>query len=217
MAARKKTEVGQVTIKAPNFVTLEIPIVGTAPLVSNNFSQEVRNSIEAEMAGGAPAKTANKKKIKEAKDFEKQFQGSLHRGESGEYGMPASSFRAAMIRACAFLGVEMTLAKGCVFIEEDCFEAGTQTPLVVLDSVPIMSVDPVRLGTSMGMVARGRYPVGWKVNLKIRYDADRFSHDTIANIVARAGISVGIGAGRPFSTMSAGQGWGTFRIDTEQA
>jgi hypothetical protein len=32
------------------------------------------------------------------------------------------------------------------------------------------------------------------------------------NLISRVGEQVGIGAGRPDSKMSAGQGWGTFRL-----
>jgi len=34
----------------------------------------------------------------------------------------------------------------------------------------------------------------------------------VTNLLARMGMQVGIGAGRPDSTDSAGMGWGTFRI-----
>jgi hypothetical protein len=35
------------------------------------------------------------------------------------------------------------------------------------------------------------------------------------NLLDRAGQQVGIGAGRPFSKKSVGQGWGTFSVDQQ--
>jgi hypothetical protein len=47
------------------------------------------------------------------------------------------------------------------------------------------------------------------------YDADQFTLEDVSNLLARAGMQVGIGEGRPDSKMSAGMGWGTFRIAAE--
>ena len=52
----------------------------------------------------------------------------------------------------------------------------------------------------------------WGVKLRMEYDADQFTASDVVNLIARAGIQVGIGPGRPFSKMSYGMGYGTFRI-----
>jgi len=66
--------------------------------------------------------------------------------------------------------------------------------------------------------ARGSWPPGWRCTLRIKYDADSFTPSTIANLIVRAGISIGVGAGRPFSSHSCGMGWGTFELyDKEEA
>jgi hypothetical protein len=46
----------------------------------------------------------------------------------------------------------------------------------------------------------------------LQFDGDFMSVDSAVNLLHRAGVNVGVGAGRPFSKMSAGQGWGTFEI-----
>ncbi len=60
--------------------------------------------------------------------------------------------------------------------------------------------------------ARPMWPEGWRANVTFRWDADQFSATDVANLLARAGIQVGVGEGRPDSKMSAGVGWGQFEI-----
>lgn len=202
----------QITIKAPNFKVLNIGIVGTAPFVSNNFSHEAEEMMKADQAAGAQAKQGKAKK--EPKDFDKGFHGSRHISEEGWDGIAATAVRASMIRACSMVGIEMTKAKQCFFVLADGFEKARATPLVkITKGTPERFDSYVRNANgSADIRARARWAPGWEARLRIRYDADMFSPEMVANLIQRAGISVGIGAGRPFSTMSAGCGWGTFEI-----
>lgn len=60
--------------------------------------------------------------------------------------------------------------------------------------------------------SRARFAPGWECVVPIKYDADFLSAESVSNLLNRAGISVGVGAGRPFSTMSVGQNWGTWEL-----
>jgi hypothetical protein len=210
--AKKKTETKDIRITAPNYHVLKTTLVGTAPFVSNNFAQEAEDEMREKQEAGQSAKTGGKNR--EAKDFKKGFLGSLHESEDGWYGIPATAFRAALIRACAVVGVEMTKAKMCVFVEADGYEKGRGTPLVkIVKGKPEQFISPVRNANgSIDLRSRAKFAPGWEVTIRVRYDADLFKQEMIANLINRAGISVGVGAGRPFSTASAGQGWGTFEI-----
>jgi hypothetical protein len=53
------------------------------------------------------------------------------------------------------------------------------------------------------------------VNVTVQFDADMITAQSIVNLLDRAGKQVGIGAGRPFSKKSVGQGWGTFSVDQQ--
>jgi hypothetical protein len=214
MAAKGKgkVETSEIVITPPNFQVLETTLVGTSILVSNNFAQEVVDQMAADQALGSQAKGAKGKRA--AKDFEAGYRGSMHFSVEGWVGMPATSFRAAMIRACSTCGIEMTRAKMCFFVLADGYETKRGTPLV-----KITKGEPERFDSyvrnangSADIRARARWAAGWECSLRVRYDKDLFSAETVANLIQRAGISVGIGAGRPFSTMSAGQGWGTFEL-----
>lgn len=211
MAAAKK-QATEIKITAPNFQILNATVKGTAPYVSNNFSGEAQEMMQSAQEAGATAKTGGKKR--DPKDFDKAFEGSLHKSEKGWYGIPATAFRNALIRACAVAGVEMTKAKMCVFIEADGYEEGRGTPLVqITKGKPVKFIAPARNANgSIDLRSRGKFEPGWEASLRVRFDADLFTSEMIANLINRAGISVGVGAGRPFSKDSAGVGWGTFEI-----
>lgn len=227
MAFGKKADI-EIVIKAPELVVANIPIIGTAPYVSNNFGYEAREMMKAEMELGSVESKKRKKQADNAKppkDFEKGFHESMHLAVSDEkgapipeklrwYGIPATAFKAALVRACSVCGVEMTKAKMCVFVMPDGFEKEGAPLVKFTKGTPIKFESYVRNANgSPDIRARGRWDTGWKANLRVRYDAGLVSQETIGNLIVRAGFSVGVGAGRPFSKDSVGQGWGTFEIE----
>jgi hypothetical protein len=208
-AATKETV--QFTITAPNFKILQTTLVGTAPYISNSFADEADN-MAADQALGEKAKTGRAKKP--PKDFEKGFRNSLHRSKDGKwYGIPAMAFKQALVRACSVAGIEMTKAKMCLFVLADGSGDDGAQLVRFTKGKPEMVKRPVRNANGGPDIrARGEFDAGWECVLRVKYDADLFSLENVANLINRAGISVGVGAGRPFSTMSCGIGCGTFEM-----
>ena len=209
-----KKETREVTIKAPRFKTVEFKLRGNAPLVQNAFSQKAREEMKAKQEAGSQAKS---KKVRVAKDFYKAYEESMHISKEGWNGIPASSFRAAMISACRIVNYKMTLAKMGIFIKADGFDRNEGTPLVrITKGEPHYCEHHVRLETGVADIrARAMFDEGWECILKVRYDEDMFSLDDISNLLMRAGEQVGIQEGRPDSKKSTGMGWGTFEIVSE--
>lgn len=201
-----------VVIRPPNYQVAVHTIAGDVPLVLNNFSEEAKRHMQENMELGSKSKQTKAKK--EPRDFEAEYKGSMHVSTEGWYGIPCSAFRSALIRACSTCGVVMTQAKMCIFIEADGFEEVTGKPLVkITKGKPAKFIDYVRNSNgSPDLRARARWAPGWEIKLRVKYDADLYSLSTVTNLLTRAGVSVGICAGRPFSSNSAGQGWGTFTI-----
>jgi hypothetical protein len=217
MAFGKKNEgLQQVTIKAPNFQTVKVTIMGTAPYVTNNMSIVAETAMREGM-GSQVDKAAKKKRP--AKDFEADYKGSMHFDSvEGWVGIPAAALRASMIRACSTCGVEMTKARQCFFVGADGQDEKGRPLVKIIKGKPEKFECTVKNSNgSTDLRARARFDVGWEADLKISFDADMFSASTVANLLLRAGISVGIGAGRPFSSQSAGCGWGTFTIKNSDA
>ena len=197
-----------ITIKAPNFQSVTVRIVGTSPLVQHRFWK--KGEMMAAQEAGRQSKSRKKS---EARDFEADFRQASHQSPEGWYGVPASAFRNGMISACRIVGFKMTQAKLAVFVRQDGVDQ---------DGLPIVKLlagEPENY-TSYARNANGSVDIRarpmwreWGTELKVDYDADLFSATDVVNLLARVGVQVGVGEGRPDSKMSAGLGYGLFRIE----
>jgi hypothetical protein len=206
-----KVESKQVIIKAPNWERATIHIVGTAPYVQNRFSKYKQNEMAKTQEEGSKAKKT--RKGKPPKDFNKIYEESLHISQDGWHGIPATAFRNAMIDACRLTEFDMVRCKMCVKIVPDGLDAENLEPLVkITKGKPRMFVDRVRVGiSSTDLAARGMFEK-WEADVTIEWDADVFQAVDVVNLLARAGLQVGVGAGRPLSKTSGGTGKGTWEV-----
>ena len=200
-----------VTISPPNFQTMRFTIVGTAPYVQNAFGAKAKATMKATQEAGSTARSKTKK---EAKNFDEAYQEALHVSDEGWHGIPAPAFRNAMVSACRVAGFAMTRAKLSVFCEADGFDRTDGTPLVrITKGEPQYVEHIVRLqGTKTDIRPRPMWKPGWEAVVTITFDADQFTATDVTNLLARVGLQVGIGEGRPDSKTSTGMGWGTFQI-----
>lgn len=208
MATTKAVAVA--TITPPDFRRLEINIQGTAPLVINRFSAKAMEIMRQTQEAGSTAKS---RKQREAKDFEALYEGAKHISDEGWEGIHAAAFRNAAISACRACGFKMTHAKLAFMVLQDGFDRVDGAPLVRLTSGEAEPwVAPTRNAT--GVVDLRCRPLyrEWSATLRIRYDAGMLTSDDVVNLIARVGLQVGIGEGRPDSKMSAGLGFGLFEI-----
>jgi hypothetical protein len=157
---------------------------------------------------------STKGKKKEPKDFDAGYIGSMHLFPDGKPGVPATCFRQAMVSACRLVGFKMTIAKLCVFIEADGFDKDDRSPLIRFVEGEPHRVDSYTVNETgvADIRPRAHFAPGWKINLRVKYDADQFTETDIHNLLLRVGVQVGIGAGRPDSKKSTGMGWGTFSV-----
>lgn len=207
--AKKKGKFEELTISAPNFQTARLRVTGTAPYMQARFAKKA--PLHDKMVAGAVAKKGSKR---EPRDFQRDFLEAQHLASEGWNGIPASAFRNAAIAACRVVGFKMTFAKMSVFIEADGFDKEDAMPLVKLDA-PEPEYSELAVRNATGVVDLRARPLWrtWGCDLRVRFDADQFSLRDIVNLMARAGLQVGIGEGRPFSTKSAGLGLGTFTVE----
>lgn len=199
-----------VVITPPDIRLIQLQIEGTSPLVINKFSAKAKEMMMATQMAGSTAKS---KKTREAKDFEDLFNGARHISTEGWDGIHAASFRNAAISACRAAGFVMTKAKLAIFVEPDGFDADDMTPLVrITKGEPQMVVSPCR--NASGVIDLRPRPTyfPWGACLRIKYDAGILTETDVVNLLARVGLQVGIGEGRPDSKQSAGVGNGLFNI-----
>jgi hypothetical protein len=199
-----------VAIAPPNFQVAAFKITGTAPLVINKFSAKARQMMKDKQEAGGQAK---KGKAREAKDFDACYEAARHLSTDGWDGIPAASFRKAMIGACRLVDFKMTLARIGFFIEADGIDADEGTPMVKIlsKSGPRKLEMLVRNETGVADIRIRPQWTEWSAVLRVRFDAGLFSLEDITNLTMRAGMQCGVCEGRP-SSESGGTGWGLFSI-----
>ena len=199
-----------VTIRPPNFGRAVFEIKGLAPLVIHRFSSKVKNQMKQKMEQG---KSASSRKDREAKKTDDTFQEARYISPQGWDGFHAASVRNAMISACRLVGFKMTLAKMSIFVEADGWDAQEpQIPLIRIYGEPVKQEDMARVETGQPYVTVRAAYHDWNAKVTIRWDADQFTLGDVSNLLARVGLQVGIGEGRPDSKNSAGMGWGLFAL-----
>jgi hypothetical protein len=207
----EKTSEKQLAISAPNFRTAAFQIVGIAPYVQNKFSEKAKQQMHETQAGGS---TSKKGKKRDPKDFDKCFEQCMYQMKNGDRGIPATAFRNACISACRVCGFKMTHAKLSIFIEADGFDKHDSTPLVkITKGEPKYTEMAVRNDSGVcDLRVRAMWEPGWSAVVRVRFDADQFTTEDVANLMHRVGLQVGIGEGRPDSRDSSGLGWGMFTL-----
>ena len=199
-----------VQIKPANIQQAVFKIKGTAPYVQARFSAKAMQAMKEKMLAGS---TAKGKKVREARNFDEDFEQAKHVSEQGWVGIPASSFRQAIISACRLVGFRMTLAKLSVFVAADGFDRVDGIPLITLQAPePERTEMAVRNATGVADIRVRPMWREWAADVTVSYDADQFTLQDVTNLMQRVGMQVGIGEGRPDSRDSAGLGWGTFTL-----
>ena len=196
-----------VVISAPKFNTVEVLLQGTAPLVVARFSKKAE--LMAKMAEGT---TAKGKKVRTARDYDKEAEDARYRAPEGWEGVNAAAFRAGMISACRLVGFKMTLAKLSVFVEADGWDVQDGIPLVRVYGKSETYTAHTRNATGATDVRSRPMYREWAIKLRVRFDADQFNVQDVYNLIARVGGQVGLCEGRPDSKSSAGCGFGTFEV-----
>ena len=194
-------------ISPPKFATIDLYLEGIAPLVVERFSKKAE--LMAKMQEGPSSKS---KKVREARDYEKEAEDARYRSMEGWEGMNAAAFRAAMISACRLVGFKMTLAKLSTFVEADGWDKQDGIPLVRVYGKSDTYTAHTRNATGVVDVRSRPMYKEWACKLRVRFDMDQFKAADVINLVSRCGLQVGIGAGRPDSKASAGCGFGLFRV-----
>lgn len=207
-AAPKAAASEQVVIRPLNMQTISLRLVGTAAYLQLRFSEKARKAMAEKMKTGSLARTRNKA----ARDFEADYEASMYVTADGRHGIPASAFRNAAIDACRLVGFPMTKAKCSIFSLADDADVFDGTPLVYIDGDPRPNEMTVSNATGVADIrVRARWE-SWAATIRLRFDADQFKVDDVVNLIARAGVQIGIGEGRPNSRNSFGLGLGTFEL-----
>lgn len=200
-----------VTIAAPNLVTAVFEIKGNAPLVIHRFSQKAKNGMLGKMEEGTQTKKGKAKH--DATDLDQVCEDGKYVSKEGWEGFNASAIRNALISACRLVNFKMTVGKLSLFCVQDGWDKAEPTvPLVRIYGKSRRLDTPARVATGAFYITIRPCYDDWSAKVKIRFDADQFKLQDVANLLARAGTQVGIGEGRPDSRDGCGMGWGVFSV-----
>lgn len=208
MAFASKNETA--VIKQANILSATISIKGVAPYIQHRFWKK------GELMDAMTKTKAEKKGKSERKprDYDEEMRSAMHIAVGGWTGIPCTALRSAMIDACRTVGLVMTKAKMSVFVMPDGFDERDGTPLVRLLSPAGPERHDAHTRNDNGSIDIRVRPMWreWGAAVQVEFDADMITPESVVNLLDRAGRQVGIGEGRPYSKMSVGQGWGTFRV-----
>lgn len=101
----------KITIQPPNFKSVTLRVEGTAPLLVHKFSEKSRRQMEENQT----SENTTKKKRK-PKDYDAEYRAAKYVSSAKWEGVPAASFRMAMINSCRMLdGLPMTKARSALY------------------------------------------------------------------------------------------------------
>ena len=200
-------------ITPPNLGVARFNIRGLSPYVQHAFSAKQQRIMEATQRAGQQSRG---RKVRQPKDFEQLYRDAMHISVEGWCGIPAPSFRNAIIDACRLVGFRMTHAKLSVFVIADGTDSEDGSQLVKIIGTPQPYKAPVRNDSGVADIRWRPMWREWSAQVSIEWDVDQFSAIDLLNLMARAGKQVGIGEGRPNSPNSNGLGFGRFEVITDE-
>lgn len=203
-----------IVIKPPRFERAAFVIRGLSQYVQNRFGNK-EAIINERLLEASERKKQRKAEKDKPKDMDADFRRALHETADGHYGIPAAAFRSGMIDACRLVpGITMTGFKLSAWVLGDGVCMHDDCDLVYLTGEPTARSLPVKLpgpGHTMDIRTRAHFHE-WGATVRVEYDADQLSLESLANLMMRVGMQVGVGEGRNYSKSSGGQGWGRFEI-----
>lgn len=205
-----------ISIKGLDAESLNVPIIGTAPLIVNNWSEKTRKRMLDAMQG--------KKNPKENKNPQAEYEATLYRiyreaparsrtakQKSVEaYGFPVIAFKAATCSAARFFdkSISMTALRQFLFFKGVLTKADSQE-LVEIHGEPERREDAVKVGVN-GHDLRYRaqfWP--WTAVLTVTYVKNSIDKESVLSLIDAGGLGVGVGEWRPERKGA----FGTYQID----
>ena len=188
--ADQKIELPPLRIERATFV-----LVGDSPLIVHAWSEKAkRQMLDKQMKRATQAKAA--------KNPEADYEACFYRTDEGGYGFPAIGLKAAMISACRFADMKMTIARGAFHIDAE---------MLPVEGEPRPREDMVRVGMGTADIRyRPEFPT-WRIPATLKFNSSVISAEQLANLLNVAGFGVGLGEWRPEKN---GQ-YGRFHVATE--
>ena len=183
------------------WVTIDVPIVGTTPLIVHRWAEKSKQMMRDKQQGGAVTKKAPKQP-------EVDRMEATYWIKKGVPGFPAAAFKIATVDATRYFekAVSFELLKRVVRV------AGVgPEQLVRINGDLHPREDPVRVGMGTADLRYRNEIWPWKAVLQIRYLTAALTLDSLIALV-NAGGGGGVGEGRPSAPKSKGGTFGCYEV-----
>lgn len=178
---------------------LDVPVVGTAPLIVKRFDEKAREMMLRGQTGEIQTRRAPKDPVA---DFER----AMHRLPDGGHGYPAVGFKGAIVKAARlFEGVAMTELQPAIYVVGE----GPEQLVRIEAEPPRMREDCVRVGKGKADLRYRPEYWPWAATLTVRFIPSLISAESIVALIDAAG-SGGIGEWRPEKAKTGI--YGTFEV-----
>ncbi len=192
-----------ITLKPIKPTMISFWIKGTSPLIQHAWSEKAKGMMRMSAA-------ERKKQPKTGRNPEEEAANCVYYTKEGEIGIPLTAFKASLIGAAhKDFGLEKTLLRKSFFIPSD--DPNRVVPIEIGEDY-IIREDMVRVGAGQTDIRYRPEFTNWRCNIVAQIDPELLTMEDIANLINRAGFSVGIGEWRP----EKGGEYGRFELDTSE-
>jgi hypothetical protein len=183
------------------FLHFRMWLVGDTPLITHAWSEKARREMLSKQVKAT-------KQGREVRDPEEEYRSSLYEMGDGNYGIPVTGAKAAIVGAAhKDKGVPRTALQAALYLDANMVRtrpalAGAicDLPLVkIWGSAPEMREDMVRIGSGIKKTAtlsyRGQFTT-WAILITGRLNESVVPQEAFITLVADAGVSIGLGEWR---------------------
>lgn len=183
--------------------TIQVPILGTTPLIVHRFSEKAKRQMLDAMQG--------RKTPKQNKDPEAEYEAAFYRMKDERPGFPALAFKLATVGGARFYSqVTMTALKQFLFFRGEVGSDGQ--PMVPIEGEPRMREDVVRVNRGgSDLRYRPEFPE-WETSLIVTYVTSALTRGSVLSLIDAGGMGVGVGEWRP----EKGGDFGTYRVHPDK-
>jgi hypothetical protein len=188
----KEQNVERIEISLPKIDFVKVTIVGKTPYVGTNWSEESKDDLVK-----SQSEKGSKTKIRPLRNIEKEVHGKRHI-EEGVDCMPVQAIKASIIDTTRDLwklkaGIcSVDILRSITIIGD----IGHYTTIRDENGKPLEPTAfnaVVKLPRGQSMIAYRPQYKNWFANIEIQFLADRFTKTDVLNLLARAGITSGLG------------------------
>ncbi len=188
----ERTKINQnqsVAIPLPKREKLTVKVEGDTPYVGSNYSEDTRKELAEKQSG------KSKMKARAPRNIDAEINGR-RTIKDGIDCIPAGAFRAAMIDTAkddTLTAVNGEMVKRSVIVQGDLGNFISIKNGTGKNFEPSTFESVVKLANGLPHIAYRPMYENWTADVTIIYIADKFTHQDILNLLARAGITTGVG------------------------